>query len=396
MDKRTILFRLELKRAISSIPSMLIGMAIFIGVIIGLSVISFGIQKQFNNDPSSYRVAVVESEKNNYTGLVLQTLEEVSNGKTRLYLDEVDFDTALAGLNQGRYDIAFVVPDDFIEKMINGEDTKIDIRYGSAPATVISFVVTDMTKVATNYVELSERCFYSMREYLQNRNIVQGTEQDVALSLPFLNHLMQRSNIYYNKMLTPTDNIPFVTYYLCVGIILIFLLLGLQSSGFLSKHQLDLEKKLKASGVSATFQILARFGALLTCYSFLYLLISLGVLLFKPEYFIGTLCSYIVLLPICGLLIFVYELIENTANAILTLFVLIASMGFLSGFFFPLSMLPHSFLSLSKGLITRIMLEYAQNCMIHHFNVLQFLLILAHTLVLIIGTVCIRNYRFRR
>ncbi len=396
MTKWKLLFLLELKRVKNSIPSMFMGMIIFAAIIAGLSLISFGVQKNFNEVEASYNVALVQTEENRYTDLVMDAVNSISTKKTNFKLNEVDQEEALEGLRSGKYDVAFVIPENFFDDMVMGYDTKIEIRYGGAPATVVSFVISDLTGVATKYVELSERCFYSMREFLQDRNVINGTEYDLALTMPFINLLLNRNNIYAPKLVTPTDNMSFTTYYICVGLILIFLLLGLQSSGFLSRHQHDLERKLRISGVSSLYQILARYLALLFCYSILYLLILIIILFVKPEYFMGALCIFPVLIPVCALLIFVYELIENTANAILTLFVLVISLGFISGYFFPLSMLPKSFVSLSRFTVTRLMLDYAQDCMLHQTWIFHFGLMMLHSVLLIALSVIARNYKIRK
>lgn len=396
MAKWKLLFKLELKRIKNSIPSMLIGMVIFATIIAGLSLVSFGIQKNFNRDNSSYNIAMVESGENIYTDLVMQTIQSITNNKKTFKLNHVSEQKALDGLKSGKYDVAFIIPESFFNDMIMGYDTKIEIHYGGSPATVVSFMISDMTDVATNYVELSERCFYSMREFLQDRNVVKDTEYDLALTMPFINLLLSRNQIYSQKHVTSTDNISFTTYYICVGLIFIFLLLGLQSSGFLSRHQRDLERKLRVAKVNSFHQILAKYLALLLCYGALYLLIVIVILVVKPEYFLGALGTCFVLIPICAFLLFIYELIEDTANAILTLFVLTISLGFISGFFFPLSMLPKSFVSISSWMVTRIMLDYAQDCMLHQSGLFHFCLMILHSIALILLTVIIRNYKLRK
>ncbi len=396
MDKWILLFKLEMKRVKNSIPSMLIGMTIFIAIIMGLSLVSFGVQKNFNKVSSNYQIALVEKEENMYTGLVMETVDSLTTGKSTFQLHHVSRDEALAGLTTGKFDAAFIIPDSFFDDMIMGRDTKLEVHYGGAPATVISFVIADLTDVATNYVTLSERCFYSSKELLQKRNVAKGDEYDVALTMPFINLLLERNNIFTTKKVSTTDDMSFTPYYICVGLILVFLLLGLQSSGFLSKHQRDLERKLQIAKVSSFYQILAKYLALFVCYATLYLCIILGIFIAKPEYGLRALCIFPVLIPICAFLVFIYEFIENTANAILTLFVTVISLGFISGYFFPLSMLPKAFVNLSSWTLTRLMLDYAQDCMNHQGWILHFLLMMLHAVILFALTVLIRNYKLRK
>lgn len=395
MNRRTMLFRLELKRIFKAIPSMLFGMVLFAAIILGLSLVSFGVQKSMDKDYNRYHIAIVDTEENKYTDFAIQTIEDMDALKKNVVFEKCTRDKALSGLKQGAYDFAFIIPKKFISDMMYGNETKIEIHYGNYQNTVATYVVASLSDVATSYVENSEKSIFAMKDYMRAHGISDVDAADLSLTVHYISRLLQRNEIYQTDYLTPTDNIPFPTYYFCVGLILLFLLLGLQCAKILSGYHRDFERKLYVAKMGSFVQILTRYCSLLISFGILYLIIIIGVAIFKTEFLLGTIASIFVLIPICALLIFIFELVENTANAILTLFVVIVGLGFFSGYLFPLSMLPQSFFYLSKPTITRVMLEYVKGCVCGGNAPFYIPVMFIHSIVLFWVAVLIRQYKIK-
>lgn len=394
-SKRNTLFLLELKRTFSTIPSMLFGIVLFAAIILILSFVSYGVQKGMNKNYNKYHVAVVRYDDNKYTDFAIETIKDMDALKKTIVFEDCSKEKALDGLKKGTYDFAFVVPKNFVHDMMYGNKTKIEIHYGNYQNTVATYVIASLSDIATTYVEESEKSIFAMKDYMHAHNLSDISSADVSLTFQYISRLLLRNEIYLTKTLTPTDNIPLPIYYFCVGLILIFLLLGLQCARILSGHRKIFEQKLYAAGVKGGFQILSKYCSLLIVYSILYFIIIIGVAIFKPDLFFGTLKSYLILFPVCALLILIFELVENTANAILTLFVVVIGLGFFSGYLFPLSMLPESFYLLSGPTLTRIMLEYTKGCVCGGNVLSNILWMSVYTAVLILVAIAIKNYRIR-
>ncbi len=396
MKKRITLFKLELKRMLQTVPSMLIGIVVFVAIILAISLISYGIQNQMRHNKNVYHVAVVQHEENRYLKVAFETIQKMDALKKALTFEEVSEDKALKGIKNGTYEVAIIVPEKFVSKLMNGEDTKAKIYYGGVEDTIVSYVIKELTNTATLYLEESEKSIFGLKDYVAKYDSKKVSEADRSLAIRYISKLLARNNLFDVKHVTATDNISFAQYYTCVGIIMLFLLLGLQCAKILSGYDRELARKLNAEGVSATTQIMSKYCALICAFGILYLIILIGVILFKNELSLAAVKAILILFPISALLIFVFELVENTANAILTLFVIILGLGFVSGYFFPLSMLPESFQSISEYTITRGMLEYNKKCMLNDSVSGSLAFIIGHSVFLIFISVAIRKYRMQK
>ena len=397
MSRKKVLFCLEKKRMFETIPKMLIGMLIFAVLIFGISMVSYAVQESMNKDYNTYDVAVVhEEEEHKYIDLVIDTVQSMEGLSKKFNFIFEEKEAALKGVETGKYDVAFIVPPDFIYDLIHGNETKISIHYGGAPNTIVGYVVTELGTVLATYIEESEKSIFAIKDYMEINHISGTQKADYSLSINYITRILGRNSIYDANQLTSTDNLPLGIYYFCVGLILVFLFLGLQGAKLLSGYGKEFYKKLYLADVKSIPQIMTKYLALLLCFLILYGAIALVVLIAKPEMFLGTLCAVPVLLPICAILILVFELVENPANAILSLFLVIVVLGFVSGFFFPLSMLPETFDFVSKFTVTRAMLEYTKGCIIGKNVALYFVEMMGHGMILLAIAVRIRKYRIRK
>ena len=397
MSRKKVLFCLEKKRMFETIPKMLIGMLIFAVLIFGISMVSYAVQESMNKDYNTYDVAVVhEEEEHKYIDLVIDTVQSMEGLSKKFNFIFEEKEAALKGVETGKYDVAFIVPPDFIYDLIHGNETKISIHYGGAPNTIVGYVLTELGTVLATYIEESEKSIFAIKDYMEINHISGTQKADYSLSINYITRILGRNSIYDANQLTSTDNLPLGIYYFCVGLILVFLFLGLQGAKLLSGYGKEFYKKLYLADVKSIPQIMTKYLALLLCFLILYGAIALVVLIAKPEMFLGTLCAVPVLLPICAILILVFELVENPANAILSLFLVIVVLGFVSGFFFPLSMLPETFDFVSKFTVTRAMLEYTKGCIIGKNVALYFVEMMGHGMILLAIAVRIRKYRIRK
>lgn len=151
------------------------------------------------------------------------------------------------------------------------------------------------------------------------------------------------------------------------------------------------------SGLGALGQTMARFAALFITFFVMYVLFAFVVSLLLPvveknqlfitsgdyaAFFMRLLKASAILLPICTLIMLVYELFDETANSVLFLFVLILSLGFVAGCFYPLSFLPESIRVASVFTVTRTMFCYVSACISSEVAAPWFWGMLIHGLVL--------------
>ena len=89
----------------------------------------------------------------------------------------------------------------------------------------------------------------------------------------------------------------------------------------------------------------------------------------------------------------IYELIPDLVAGVLFLFISILLMGYLSGYFYPCSMLPNSIQNISHLLPTRIRFQYTSGCLTKSFSLVALGKLLLTTFILELIALCTRMYR---
>ena len=187
---------------------------------------------------------------------------------------------------------------------------------------------------------------------------------------------------------------------------LLLLSCGLLSPSCFRPEKKLLQLKLAQSGLSIPLQFLAKQLACCGNLCLLFLMLSLILSLVAPllpitilqqTTFVEWMRAFLpVLLAIPLLTAFfhvIYELIPDSVAGILFLFISILLMGYLSGYFYPFSMLPNSIQNLSHLLPTRILFQYTSGCLTKSFSLVALGKLLLTTFILELIALCTRMYR---
>lgn len=403
--------RLELKRMLRGIPAIILGMLVFLLVFLGISFLGTSRIRKDNNKFNVINIALVGCEDDKYINLAINTVQSMDTVKSSFKFIKTTEEEATQGLEEKRYNMMFIFPENYIQGFMNGENKRVVIRYGNGNPTITSYVITRMTSFMSTIMVESEKNIYSMQDYYYDMNLQDEEEAVNALNLKYFGTILGRENIYAEEQVNATDDLPLYTYYFCDGIVVLFLLAGLQCAGVLQRRDKTIEKKLRVAGLGTHKSMLARLVALVTTFGCIYVMIAIpaviannvlgkkGIILVSGstlEIVMSLAKASIILIPACMLILFVYELVNDRAMGVFSLFILIVTLGMCSGFFYPITFMPKFIRDISGFTVTRTMFDYVSCCVTGTASFRYFAFMTIHTLLLFLITVLVKNYQLRR
>ena len=411
--------KLEIKKMFKKLPELFLGLLIFLGISLAITAIAYTVYSNKKEDFSSYKVGLVQDKQDKYTTIAMEVVQNLDIIKKTLKFTRCTQDEAYSGVKSGKYDVVFIFPDGFADNVMDGEDSQIEVRYGDTRTSTIGYFMKDVSTLATNLIIQSERSIFALKDYYDLKGLEGKKEADKKLNLKYFDILLSRNNLFNSEIISSLNTLDMATHFFCVGLIMMFLLLGTSCAKILSKDDLDFYKKIRAFGISSPIQILIKLIATLCLFFFIYMLLLLlafavliifkidigstllntkiaGVHLSLLSYnnttiFVSLLkCSFI-LIPIAAFLVCLYEITPTTSSAVLSYFILSLCLAFASGFFFPDALLPSSLTKLAAFTYTKNMFLYTTN-IFYDSDITKYALnLIVHSLVFVLLAALIRE-----
>ena len=403
--------KLEIKKMFKYLPELFLGLLIFLGISLATTGIAYSMYTNKKEDFSSYKVGLVQDKQDKYTTLAMEVVQNLDLIKKTLKFTRCTKEEAYSGVKSGKFDVVFIFPNGFADNVMDGEDAQIEVRYGDTKTSTIGYFMKDVSELATNLIIQSERSIFALKDYYDLKGLEGKKQADKELNLKYFEILLMRNNLYNTKAISGLKSIDIATHFFCVGLILMFALLGTSCAKILSREDNEFYKKIRAFGISSPMQIIIKLISVVCVFLFIYLLlllialfivltfkINIGERLLKTEMagihlsllsfdnkmiFMALLkCSFI-LVPIAAFLVLLYEIAPTTSSAVLSYFIITLCLAFASGFFFPDAMLPSSIKNLASFTYTKNMFLYTTN-IFYDNDVLRYMFnLIIHTVVFV-------------
>ena len=227
------------------------------------------------------------------------------------------------------------------------------------------------------------------------------------LNLKYFSYIFSRDTMYQIETVESSYGLSFLENFICAGIVIFFLLWGVNGGALLIRPDMSFGKLLAANRVTAGQQILCEFGA----YVVFFLANFAGIILLSATalYFIPTeLLDFsenmalfaIKLLPvilcITALQFLIYSLTDDLLSGLLLNFLCTLFLGYVSGCFYPLNYLPETIQKLSAFLPTGICMKY-MSLILQEENVLVSVSkLFAYSLLFLGISYGIKKYKIKR
>ena len=351
-----------------------------------------------NEDDQKIKVGIVGDPKDGYIGLGISALDRLDSSRYSINFVKLSEKEARQKLQKAQIAGYIIISDEFLEALGRGEHEKLKFvsRYNLGLADNILKEAAQVLSVA---LFNSERAIYAMQDFVIDKKKSELSEITVDMNKVFINKIFTRNNLYDIEVMDYYKEIDIKSYYISSMFAFFIILSGIGLSLLLIKKDMELYKILQSKGFSFIYQVISEFAV-----AFIYMCISLLlpfivlIALYNFDYMdIEPVSLLMASLPLVMVLTaiyqLIYELISDFIAAISTSFVLMLSMAYLSGVFYPASFFADEIKLFIKFLPINSGLEIMQGVFLSQQKGGNVALLVFYSLIAILLSIVIRRRR---
>lgn len=335
------ILKIEIKRALKSIPYFLAG-AVVLAVLAGT--IAFSANRVLYGDKSvgSIQVGVTVPEEDRGAKWIMSmvsSLESVSSLCEFVYVDEEE---GRRQMENGEIYALMLIPDQLLEGIMNGTNEPVTIVFPEQAGLEAS-IFRELTDAGTEILKTAQAAIYGTDELLKDMGRTSRIPQaESELNRLYLKYALSRSAYFRTERVSASGDVTTEVFYGISCAVLAVLLLGIPAAGFLRPFSPVMEKKLYLFGFSRPMRLWARTVVL----AFLFALATAlpFFICLSEGFFQSDLYSIPAWLLICicasSWVILIYEAGRNTLAGISILFLSTIIMMFMAGGLIPSVFLP--------------------------------------------------------
>ena len=404
MQKFSVYLKLECKRILKLFPGMIIVTMLVLSVCAIFLLQDTKSSSSFKNSSSGIKTInigiVYSDEDKQFLGLGFYMLEHADDIGYICKFKEVSLDEGQRLLDNKQLDVLAIFPKDYVRSVYYGIDKPISIRFGTAQSGISSLLFKQLSETVSDYMMDSKAGVYAMQDMYDSWDLDYSFDAD-ELSEKYVMRILDRTAMIKKDTIDATDGLSSTMYYVCVGIVLVLLFWGLNCGSVLGKNQKMLSALLQRQQLSGIKQYFARYLSLLFLFTLNYIAIATASYIATSKMQIDFISagSYIKLIPLlfllCAVVLCVYEISNDGIGGMIFFFFSSLIMGFVSGFFYPLSYFPTWMQSVAEFLPTRIMFEYTTACIKNNLSYGVFVKLILYTVLFIVITLVFSMEEFR-
>lgn len=358
-------FRLCMKKASKSF----VGSALTVLLLAGLLALSGAVMVNTDkNDVSRQKIKIGIAGDTNGThlGIGFETIaqaDDISFSVDFVDMTEEEAEKALSSLEISAY---VLVPDNYVSSLVKGEDAVLTFVMTKSSADISAILMSEVAQVLSPLVTDSESGIYAMMDYGYDINADGMADKTTRLNLKYITEILDRGSAFELRTLG-IDSLSTAEYYVC-GVITFFLLIFSVSCGPLfADKNLPLGRLLVSKGTRSWQIIVCEYLSYLTVVWLSVTLLSIGGGVICQSIDIDIDSRFVFGLPLslfpCILMISslqfsLYEMTWGIISGVLAQFVMSASLGYISGCFYPYYMFPQSIQRLASVLPSGIAFEF--------------------------------------
>ncbi len=335
----------QIKSTFKIIPRLLISLISFTIII---SIAGYGGNQLFNTNNSSpinIPIAVVLPQNDAQIDFAYNAISNLDSLESLCNFQSTDESTAKNMLESGSVSAVIIIPNDFIQNIINGSNdpASVIIPNNTGLETLLFCSVLDAGSQSLGYVQST---IYATCDLLR----AQGLKEEIPSAEDYLNdfyikYALNRSNFFDSSTVSSTGDLSTASYYLCSALLLIILFCGLTLSDIFSNHSRNKLEALKTHRMSISF---IRFCEFISATLMFILLFGFAILLLVWQNYIPApsnpilhIFAFIILISsISSFLMLIYCITDEGLVTTLLVFLLSSFMMYACGRIIPPSYLP--------------------------------------------------------
>lgn len=345
-------FYIQLKASLHLLPKLCL-------ILCFCLLFTFGILtagKEALKQPDAIRlpVALVLPENDTYAGIAFSFLEQMDSIRSTCTFTRTDKEHALDLLKSGEVYAAILIPDSFVEHILNGTNSAATLLLPQK-GSLESMLFVTLAQAGTSTLSTAQAGIYAIEDVLlsyQQWDALSTVEEELNKS--YLSYALNRDRLFQAETVSATDGLSLRDYYICSGIVLCLLLSGMANYSYFRDESADLRRLLNRQGISAMPYLFMKLLAVSLIYTmFLFPFLLFGKLL--PISAIGS--FFLLMLTIQAFLMAISLLCSHAGNYYIISSTLSIICLFLSGAFIPSVFLPEAVRRLGDMLPTAFFLK---------------------------------------
>lgn len=374
MKKLFIYSRLQIKRAIKYLPSILLITAL---LCICLSIALFSLVNTDNTkeERSKIKVALVGDFAESYFEFGISAIQSLDSSRFSIEILELNEDEAVSALARREIVGYVIIPEGYIIDAVSGKVERLSFVTNQNGIDMFSLFKEEVLELIACMVVESQNGVYAMDDIAVEFNLAKIDRNDhmTALSTEYVGIIFNRSNTYSTKIIGISDNLSLGGYTFAGISILLLLLCGISSCPIFIKRDMALPKLLSANrygffsqtvGEYSAFFLISLINSIISI-----LIISFGVAKIPdivPELSSATAIDLLLLpvklipatLAISALQFLLFYLTDSIVGGMLLQFITGIAFAYISGCLYPISFFPQPIRTLSHILPSGIARSY--------------------------------------
>lgn len=354
-------------------------------------------------------VGMVGDFSNTYLDVGMYALQNFDDSRFIVDLIQMDEETAQKSLRNGEISCYVVIPNDFADGLMSGENVPIKYVSLNEPVGINTALMNEVVNVISGLITESQSAVYGMQKIAHTTGFEDDMWEKIKdLDIRYIKFIMSRSDILEIQQLGIADSITTGGYYVC-GMITIFLLLwGIACSPLLVKRCMTLPRFMKSQGYSVISQIFSEY--------FAYFLFSLGTVLilvltasiFLQNNSVGikelvgmdvlqSIFFVIKIIPVIAMItamqLFLYELVNGVIGSVLLQFITALGMAYISGCLYPSYFFPEGVQCIGRLLPSGEGFAYIRQSLVYMPELRELVIVLCYCLLFLILVIITRSCR---
>ena len=252
---------LQLKRGLKLMPQVLI-----VTLLLALCAVLAGLMlsdlDEADGAKQKIEIGVVGDTKDTYLNIGLYALEHLDSSRFSVRLQTMEEQEARTALYAGRLTGYLVIPEDFVEGMVNGDHHPITYVTSTGATGFGTIVAEELASDISRLLLETENAIYGAQAFTgQYIDGVDPYDAGQALVERYMRLVLNRNRLFEVETIGTADSLSPEGYYLCGMAVAMLLLWGISCSPLISRRSNELCGILNANGLEGAGQILSEFAA---------------------------------------------------------------------------------------------------------------------------------------
>lgn len=399
---------LQFKRAFKLYPSILI---ITVVTFLGIVLLGVGILNSGNKDSSAVyvRTGVVGDVEGSYLGIGVEAIKKMDS--SRFYIDLVNMTEPEArdALIKGEISGYVYIPKGFINDVTSGENVSLKYISAGDSAGINALVEQEVVTTIANLVTDSQKFIYGAVDIGRDFGIKNIYQKINKLNMSYITLVLNRDSIYELVTVDSVNSLGYGGYYICAVIVFFLLIWGISCNRITEDCQYELSGLLNQGGIGYIRQFLARYISFFAV-TYLTLLIfatSFGLIAGSINFGIPEILGADIVTSVAFIIkimpaVFMFTLMHMTLcevfkgiGGLLSQFIIMIIMGYLSGLFYPTGFFPQGMQTIMAYLPVGASFTYIKNTLSGAGVFKTFCLLMGYSFIFFTLSVCIRKNKVR-